>query len=326
MRILITGATGLVGSEIVRQCQSRNIPVNYLTTSKDKIVAKPDYHGFYWKPDSGEIDDACFEGVTDIINLAGASISKRWTSNYKKTILSSRVNTLKTLYKALKKQKNLHRDNYDGIKSFVSASAIGIYPNSLSQYYTETEPNVDESFLGEVVELWEKQADTFNAFDFSVAKVRIGLVMSADGGALVEMAKPIKNYVGAAFGSGQQWQSWIHISDLARIFLYTVENALNGIYNGVGPNPVTNTKLVKEIAKAVDKPLFLPNIPKFVMYTVLGEMAYLLFASQRVSCKKIEEEGFNFIYPNVCLALEQIYDNDQKDGAGEAIYKKEYSS
>lgn len=326
MRLLITGATGLVGSEIVRLCQDRKIPVNYLTTSKDKIVTKPDYHGFYWNPGSGEIDDNCFEGVTAVINLAGASISKRWTTDYKKIILSSRVNTLKTLYKALKRQKTLHRKNYDGIASFISASAIGVYPNSLSKYYTEDETKIDDSFLGDVVELWEKETDTFKAFNFSVAKIRIGLVMSADGGALPEMAKPIKNYVGAAFGSGQQWQSWIHISDLARIFLYTAENVLSGIYNGVGPNPVTNMKLVKEIAKVVDKPLLLPNIPKFVMQAVLGEMAYILFASQRVSCKKIEEEGFNFSYPNVCLALEHIYANGKTNSASDVIYKNEYSS
>lgn len=326
MRLLITGATGLVGSEIVRQCQDRNIPVNYLTTSKDKVVTKPNYHGFYWNPDSGEIDEKCFEGVTSIINLAGASISKRWTSSYKKIILASRVNTLKTLYKALKRQKTLHRENYDKITSFVSASAIGLYPNSLSEYYNEDETKIDDSFLGEVVELWEKQADTFHAFDFSVAKIRVGLVMSADGGALPEMAKPIKYYVGAAFGSGQQWQSWIHISDLGRIFLYAAENVLSGVYNGVGPNPVTNAKLVKEIAKVVNKPLFMPKIPKFVMYSVLGEMAYILFTSQRVSCKKIEEEGFSFSYPNVCLALEQIYAEGQKNRASDVVYKKEYSS
>lgn len=326
MRILITGATGLIGSEIVRQCQVRDISVNYLTTSKDKMVTKPEYQGYYWNPDSGVIDEKCFEGITGIINLAGASISKRWTTRYKKEILSSRVNTLRTLHRALKKQKTLKPDNYKAITSFVSASAIGVYPDSLSSYYTEDESKVDDSFLGEVVELWEKEADAFDDFDFSVAKVRVGLVMSSNGGALPEMARPVKNYVGAAFGSGEQWQSWIHISDLARIFLFTLDNSLAGVYNAVGPNPVTNNRLVKEIAKAVDKPLFLPNIPKFVMKMILGEMAYLLFASQRVCCKKIEEEGFNFSYPNICIALEEIYGNGQNKNASDVIYNKEYSS
>jgi len=326
MRILITGATGLVGSEIVRQCQDRDISVNYLTTSRKKIVTKPEYHGYYWNPDSGEIDEKCFDGITAIINLAGTSISKRWTTRHKKEILSSRVNTLRILHRALKKQKTLKPDNYNAITAFVSASAIGVYPDSLSNYYTEDEIKKDDSFLGEVVEVWEKEADAFHDFDFGVAKVRTGLVMSSKGGALPEMAKPIKNYVGAAFGSGEQWQSWIHISDLARIFLFTVDNGLTGIYNGVGPNPVTNNRLVKEIAKAVDKPLFLPNIPKFAMKTILGEMAYLLFASQRVSCKKIEEEGFHFSFPNVCVALEEIYGNGQNESASDVIYNKEYSS
>jgi len=320
MRILITGATGLVGSEIVKKCHDQNIAVNYLTTSKNKIVEKPDYHGFYWNPDSGEIDLKCFEGVSAIINLAGASISKRWTSSYKKTILSSRVNTLRTLHTALQKVDN------KSITSFVSASAIGVYPDSLTNYYTEKETAIDDSFLGEVVAAWEEEADKFNNFDFAVAKVRIGLVMSSDGGALPEIAKPIKYYVGAAFGSGEQWQSWIHISDLARMFLFTVENGLEGVYNGVGQNPVTNNKLVKEIAKAVDKPLFLPNIPKFVMKTILGQMSYILFASQRVSCKKIEEAGFDFAYPNVCLALKCIFQKERNQNTSDITYDKEYVS
>ncbi|TFG74444.1 MAG: TIGR01777 family protein, partial [Flavobacteriales bacterium] len=296
MKILITGATGLIGSEITSQCHQHNLSVHYLTTSTDKLVSNENHKGFYWNPTTGEIDGKCFEGVTAIINLAGASISRRWTKKYKAEILNSRINALRTLNEGLK-----HIDTRK-IKSFVSASAIGIYPNSLSNYYEETETGVDDSFLGEVVKRWEKEADTFESYGFSVSKIRIGLVMASDGGALPEIAKPIKYGLGAAFGAGTQWQSWIHIGDLARMFLYVIENQLKGVYNGVGPNPVTNLKLTKELARVMNKPLILPNIPKFVMQTALGEMSYILFNSQRVSSKKIEEEGFVFGYQNICRA------------------------
>jgi len=301
MKVLITGTTGLVGSEIVRLCRKRNIDVNYLTTSKSKIVSERNYQGFYWNPDTGKIDLECFKNVSAIINLAGASISKRWTVSYKKKILSSRINSLATL------RKGIAQIDASNISTLVSASAIGIYPNSLSNFYTENNEGLDNSFLGNVVEAWEKEVDKFKKFDFKVSKIRIGLVISADGGALPEMAKPIQYFAGAAFGSGEQWQSWIHITDLARQFLYIIENRLEGTYNGVGPNPVNNAKLVKEIAKVLDKPVFMPNVPQFVMKAVLGEMSYLLFASQRVSSKKIEEEGFIFHYQNICSALEFIY-------------------
>lgn len=320
MQILITGATGLVGSEIVRLCREQNIVVNYLTTSKNKIISEKNYQGFYWNPDTGEIDLNCFKGVSAIINLAGASISKRWTPKYKKIVLSSRINTLRTL------KNGLEQINASNITSFVSASAIGIYPNSLANFYTEDEESVDNSFLGEVVEAWEKETDAFEKFDFNISKIRIGLVMSADGGALPEMAKPIKYYVGAAFGNGMQWQSWIHISDLARQFLYVIKHQLEGVYNGVGPNPVNNTKLIKEIAEVLGKPLFLPNIPQFAMKAILGEMSYILFASQRVSSKKIEEEGFVFHHPNICRALEHIYLKETPESEIDSVNKKEYVS
>ncbi|MDB2606523.1 TIGR01777 family oxidoreductase [Zobellia sp.] len=321
MRILITGATGLVGSAIVEQCRKKDIAVNYLTTSKNKITSEPKFQGYYWNPDKSEIDLDCFNGVSAIINLAGATISKRWTPSYKKNIISSRVNSLRILYSALEKIDT------SKITSFVSASAIGIYPNSLSKFYTEEETTVDESFVGKVVEIWEKEIDKFNSFDFNVAKIRIGLVMSCKGGALSEMAKPVKNYIGAAFGSGEQWQSWIHVKDLARIFMFVIAHDLEGIYNGVGPNPVTNRKLVKEIGKVLERPILLPNIPKFAMKLILGEMSYLLFASQRVSCKKIEEEGFSFIFHNVCVALEEIYKSSEcSEESGFGTLTKGYSS
>lgn len=302
MKVLITGATGLVGQELAAQCHAKGYSVNFLTTRKNKLVKEENYNGFYWNPSAGEVDTDCFKGVSVIINLAGSSISKRWTPEYKKEVLQSRLDTLNTLRNAL---ATLGKHE---VAALVSASAIGIYPNSLNQYYEEEETAVDDSFLGEVVLAWEQKANEFKALGLQVSKVRIGLVMSDKGGALPEIARPINFYAGAAFGSGEQWQSWIHISDLARMFLFIAEHGLKGVFNGVSPNPVTNGRLVREIAKILDKPLFLPNIPQFVMKTVLGEMSYILFASQRVSSKKIEKEGFNFKFPNICKALEDIYD------------------
>lgn len=304
MKILITGATGLVGKAIVSALHTRGIAVNYLTTRKSKIVSNEDYQGFYWNPSKGEIDLDCFQDVSAIINLAGSSIAKRWTSAYKKTVLDSRLDSLRTLRKGIEKTGDSE------IISFVSASAIGVYPNSLTTFYEESETAVDESFLGDVVKEWENEIDTFKKFKFNVSKIRIGLVLSAEDGALPKMARPIKYGVGAAFGSGEQWQSWIHINDLAEMFLFVVEKGLNGTFNGVAPNPVTNTKLTKEIAKVLKRPLILPNIPKFAMYGVLGEMAYVLFASQRVSSKRIEKKGFVFHHTNVCAALEDLLSPD----------------
>lgn len=306
MKVLITGATGLVGKAIVDLCLKENIGVNYLTTRKDKIRAKNNYNGFFWNPSSNEIDLDCFKGVSAIINLAGASVAKRWTSAYKKEILDSRLDSLKTLYRGL---RNVEKST---ITSFVSASAVGIYPSSLSNFYSEDEAVADDSFLGKVVVDWEEEAAVFHSLNINVANIRIGTVLSLHGGALPEMDKAIRNYAGAPFGTGEQWHSWIHIDDLARLFLFVIENSLQGIYNGVAPNPVTNYKLTKEIAKNRNKPLLLPNIPQFVMTTVLGEMSYVLFSSQRVSSKKIEEEGFVFDYQNICIALKELYSEEKK--------------
>lgn len=304
MKILITGATGLVGTELVRQCHEKGIAVHYLTTRKNKLKKAANFTGFLWNPEKNEIDKKCFEGVSAIINLAGASISKRWTSSYKKQILTSRIDSLQTIHKALRKIDT------SNIKHFISASAIGIYPYSLTQHYDETHAEIDASFLGDIVQAWENEIDTLSEFDFTLAKIRIGLVLSKNGGALVEMAKPVKLYMGAAFGSGQQWQSWIHISDLAKMFLFTINQNLSGTFNGVASNPVRQSALIKTLAEVLKRPLWLPNVPKFVMKTVLGEMSYLLFASQQVSSKKIEDNGFNFQYPNISKALEAIYQKE----------------
>lgn len=299
MTILITGATGLIGKEIVKKCHAEGMKVHYLTTSKSKLSTETNYKGFYWNPNTNEIDHTCFEGVTGIINMVGASISKRWTDSYKKEILDSRTKTAQLLQDTIKKH------NYK-VDHVVSASAIGIYPTSLINYYEEDNTEISETFLGKVVHEWEGAVDNFKSLDCKVAKIRIGLVLAKKGGALPEMVKPIKFGLGAAFGSGKQWQSWIHVKDLASLFVFALQNNLEGIYNGVAPNPVNNNELTKAAANVLSRPLILPNIPQFAMKLVLGEMHILLFESQRVSSQKIESKGFNFKYANLKPALENL--------------------
>ncbi len=301
MRILITGATGLIGGSLIGECLSRDIDINFLTTRREKIDSIPNARGFHWNPENGEIDTACFEGVDAIINLAGTSIASRWTRSNKDQILNSRVRSLDTLYKGLE----IH--GAERIQSIVSASAIGIYPHSYTTYYTEKDTQISEGFAGQVVKDWEESASRFGKLLPKLALVRIGLVLSNEGGALPKMTSPVRSFVGAAFGSGEQWQSWIHIDDLSKLILFLIENQLGGVFNAVAPNPVTQKKLIREIAKVLDKPLILPNIPEFALKLLLGEMSEILISSQRVSSKKIESLGFNFQYLNLCPALESLF-------------------
>ncbi|WP_010521757.1 TIGR01777 family oxidoreductase [Aquimarina agarivorans] len=299
MIYLITGATGLVGTSIVQLCKRNGIHVHYLTTSNSKIKDNEFCKGFYWNPERGEIDKAAFKGVSTIIHLAGATVAKRWTEAYKKEILESRVNTASLLRDTLSEIDHQ-------VTQFISASAIGIYPSSFTEFYTEETTKSASNFLGKVVEVWEQSADKMESEGIDVAKLRIGLVLSNKGGALPKMIAPVKKYVGAAFGSGEQWQSWIHVDDLAELFLFLAKHKLVGVYNAVAPNPITQNKLIKASAQQLDKPLILPNIPKFVAQLLLGEMHVLITESQRVSAEKILSQGFMFGYANIEKALKNL--------------------
>jgi len=299
MRILITGATGLVGNALTFQLLQNGHSVHYLTTSKKKITNGSQFRGFYWNPEQGIIDENALIGVDVIVHLAGATVSKRWTKTYKEEILESRTLSANLLYRTLK--ANPHQ-----VKEFVSASAIGIYPDNLTKLYNEDSPEIGDDFLANVVVKWEESVDKFRELGINTAKVRTGLVLSSQGGALPEMLKTIKLGVGAAFGSGKQMQSWIHIDDLAAIYYFIINNDLQGVFNAVAPNPVTNQELTTALAKMVHKPLFMPNIPKFLMSMILGEMHTLLFSSQKVSAAKIEGKGFVFKYPLLEKALTNL--------------------
>ena len=299
MKVLITGATGLIGTELVSLLLQNGISVNYLTTSKKKIVNELNYNGFYWSPEQGLIDENCLMGVDSIINLAGANIAKRWTNSYKQEIIESRLLSSALLFKAIK-------NNPNQVKQIVSASGTSIYPNSDSIVYDENSTQVNDSFLGNVVVKWEESTDKFASLGLKVCKLRTGIVLSTKGGALVEMLKTIKLGLGSAFGSGKQIQSWIHIHDIAALYLFAIKNDLEGVYNAVSPSPVTNEELTFTIAKVLKKPLFMPNIPKFVVKLMLGEMHELLFENRNLSAKKIEEKGFEFKYKTIDTALKNI--------------------
>ncbi len=299
MKVLITGATGLVGKVLTEQLLERGDEVNYLTTRKSKVEKENNLKGFQWNPKRQEIDKACLDGVECIINLAGASVAERWTKEHKKAILNSRIDSLNVLYKSLSETKHQ-------VKHLISASAIGIYPSSLTKLYDETETELSDDFLGHVVQEWEKASNQFKDININVAQFRIGVVLSADGGALEKMAKPINYYVGATLGSGKQWQSWIHINDLSSMFCHVMDEELTGVYNAVAPNPVNNKKLTQTIAKILDKPIILPPVPKFALKLILGDMSQIVLGSQLVSADKIQEEGFVFNFIHIEQALEDI--------------------
>lgn len=299
MRVLITGATGMVGTEITKLCHEENIDVNYLTRSKSKLEDKDNFRGFLWDPAQHEIDKNCLKGVDKIINLAGASISERWTSSYKETILSSRLDSVNTLFQLLSNEEH-------EVNQIVSASAIGVYPDSLQKLHHEDESEIADNFLGEVVSKWEDAVDQFADLGLEVAKIRIGVVLSKKGGALEKMKEPIENYIGAPLGRGKQWQSWIHLKDIAGIFVHAIKNNWDGIFNGVAPNPVTNEELTNCIAKKIGKPITLPKVPSFALKLLLGEMAIIVLSSQLVSNAKVDSTSFMYHYTHLKPALEDL--------------------
>jgi hypothetical protein len=299
MKILITGATGLIGKELTNLLLKENHSIHYLTTSKLKIQNRDNYFGFYWNPKEGKIDENCLDGVDAIIHLAGASISNRWTDSYKQELIESRLLSTNLLYHLVKKNPNQ-------VKHFISASGTAIYPDSDLAIYDETATEIDNSFLGNLVVKWEESADQFKLLNIKVTKMRTGIVFSEKGGALPEMIKPIKMFVGSGFGTGKQMQTWIHINDVVRLYFFTLQNKIEGVINAVAPNPISNQELTRCIAKQLHRPLFLPNVPLIVMKLILGEMHILLFNNKNIIPRRALELAFQYEYPTADLALTNL--------------------
>jgi uncharacterized protein (TIGR01777 family) len=299
MKVLITGATGLIGTELVNLLLKNNITVNYLTIKREQIKDRPNTQGFYWNPEEGKIDENCIQDVDVIVHLAGASISKRWTNSYKQELLESRVLSSNLLFTLLRKTPN-------NVKQVISASAIAIYPDSHTAVYTENSKEVEDSFLSNVVVRWEESVDQFNLLKIKVAKIRTSMVFSEKGGALPEMMKPIKLGLGSGFGSGKQLQPWIHLDDIVNLYYFAITNQVEGILNGAAPETISNQELTKKLAKKLHKSLFLPNIPQFVMKLILGEMHILLFNDKNIVPQRVLELGFKFKFPTIDQALDDI--------------------
>ena len=171
-KVLITGATGLVGQEIVAMCHKHDIAVNFLTSSKKKLKNASNYKGFYWDLSTKEIDSSCFENVDTIINLVGAPIAKKWTSSYKKEIISSRIDSAHLIFETLKTIDH-------NVTQIITASAIGYYPNSLTNFYKESFSEVNSNFLGDVVRKWEDAIDVFSSADIAVSYTHLTLPTKA---------------------------------------------------------------------------------------------------------------------------------------------------
>jgi len=305
MKVLITGATGLVGRKLSTQCLEAGMTVHYLTTSKEKIkTPTKNYKGFYWDPTLDQIEEEAVRDVEVIVHLAGSSIAQKWTKNNIKKIKESRIKSAQLLLKAVAKWKNDPTALSDHqLRHFISASAIGGYPTSLTQEYTETYPSYAEGFLGEVIEVWETAAMAFVQSGVKVSVLRTGIVLDPKEGAFPKMANPIKNRVGAVLGSGQQWQSWIHSIDVARLYFYVMQHQLEGVYNAVAPLPRTNKNLTYLISKHLNRNILLPPVPAFVLKLILGKMAAIVLESQKVSAQKIVDAGFDFYYTTAESAI-----------------------
>lgn len=295
--ILITGASGLIGTRLTELLLQKGYRVSHLGRSaKGHKVPS-----FVWDVNSERIDEKAFENVDTIIHLAGAGIAdKRWTTTRKKEILQSRLNSTKLLFNILSRTKH-------SVKNFISASAIGYYGFGLKDELFTEESSSGNDYLAMVTKAWEDEVEKFNTLNLRVAKLRIGIVLSEKGGALKSMIMPIQYFVGAPLGSGNQSISWIHLDDLCAMFIHIAEkDFLKGAFNGSGPYAVTNTTLTVQIAKALKRPLLLPKIPAWVLKLILGEMADMVVQGSNVSSEKIQKAGFTFQFSNLDLALRDL--------------------
>jgi hypothetical protein len=292
--ILVTGGTGFIGTALCDLLREKDHAVFILSRTK---TDNP--NTFYWNLAERYIDSEAIIKADYIIHLAGEGIAdKRWTKERKRLLINSRVDSANLLFEKVKELN-------PNLKGFISASGIGYYGATTSEkIYNENDVS-GRDFVSAICKVWEKAAKQFNKINVRTVILRTGVVLSKEGGALEKLSQPIKLGVGTALGSGEQYIPWIHLEDLCNMYLYAIENEkIKGIYNAVAPDHLTNNSLTKIIANKLKKPLWLPNIPAFVMKILLGKMAVIILEGSRVSSEKIMATGFKFKYPNSKEALD----------------------
>ncbi len=301
--VLITGGTGLVGKALTRTLVEKGYQVIILTRDiSGKATSGPVQYA-QWDVKKQQIDPDVLLNADHIIHLAGAGVvEKKWTEAYKKEIVESRTESSQLLIHAL-------QNNPNKVKTIVSASAIGWYgaDRDPAHAFTETD-TADSSFLGDTCRRWEESIEPVEQSGKRLVKLRIGIVLSNEGGALAEFKKPLQFGVVAILGSGRQIVSWIHIDDLCRLFVAGIEQEhLSGSYNAVAPNPVSNKTLVTTLARAMKCRFCIPvHVPSFVLKIMMGQRSIEVLKSATVSCNKIAGAGFTFQYNTIEDALENL--------------------
>lgn len=298
MKVLITGGSGLIGTALTEKLKENNIDVAHLTRTKNSKAGVKTYE---WNWAKNQIDENALNDVTHIVHLAGAGIAdKPWTTNRKRLIVKSRVLTARLLFETCKK-KNIKLD------AFISASGIGYYGAATTDNIFKEEDSRGDDFVAECCVQWEKEVNKFEAMS-RVVILRTGVVLSKNGGALEKLSKSIKMGMGAAIGSGEQYMPWIHLDDIVEMYFESIMNAsTSGIFNAVSNEHVTNKEFTKELATSLNKKMWLPNVPAFMIKMVLGEMSEILLQGSRISNQKAIERGFKFKFQNLKGALNNIY-------------------
>lgn len=315
MKILITGATGFVGSRLLETLiTSGHEDLRILTRNKDRYLKTSEFpvEVYEWDPSKMHIEEGAIEGVDCIIHLAGEGVADgRWNSAKKERILSSRVNGTSLLMEAIKKSTSKP-------KKFLSASAIGIYGNRDDELLN-SESTLGDDYLADVCKKWEELCLNHEIEGMKSTCLRVGIVLGEKGGALDKMLPPFKAGVAGNLGNGKQYMSWVHIDDLVGQMIFILENdSQTKIYNGVSPTPVTNASFTKILGSVLKRPTLFP-VPSFALTIIFGEMSQILLNSQRVEPTNLINEGYKFKFSNLKDALQDILQYSLK---GEMTLKK----